>query len=286
MAKKVKVPVALRLVRWIFPKLEKYSPPLATRLFVQLFFTPLHYGFPEKEMVWVNKSRSSFITVNRKKVQVYSWGEVDKPYILFLHGWAGRGTQFSRFFPSILDSGFRIITFDGPAHGKSDGKRTNVAEFVDVLKLVIEKFGAPKVVVAHSFGGVVALMGKSIDLPIKRLINIGSPAIGDEIIKTFLREVNGSWSTAEAFKKYMVKKYNRSFDEFSGEFFIKQLKDDLDLLLVHDDIDKDVPLIHVFRVLELYPKAILFKTVGLGHTRILKDEMVIEFCLEFISRDG
>lgn len=286
MSKKIKVPIVLRVVRWWFPRLEKYAPSLATRLFVQLFFTPLHYGFPDKELEWVQKAEKSTLEVNGKRVQIYSWGMAGRPVVLFIHGWAGRGTQFRKFFPVLTEAGFRVVAFDGPAHGKSAGKRTNIIEFEEALKKLLNVVGDPACVIAHSFGGVVALMGVSNGLPIKKLINVGSPSIGDKIIQTFLTAVNGTWASGEHFKEYMVKKYNRSFDEFSGQYFLQRIKTPLNLLLVHDEHDRDVSIDHAEKVVELYPKATFYRTSGLGHTRILKDEEVIHRCLNFIQQDG
>jgi pimeloyl-ACP methyl ester carboxylesterase len=282
MSKKPQVPLLLRVVRWWFPRLERFAPPLATRLFVQLFFTPLHWGFPEKELEWVEKAEKIPLSLNDKKVMVYSWGDIKNPIILFVHGWAGRATQFRKFFQPCMDAEFRVVAFDGPAHGKSDGKRTNILEFAEVMKKIFSEIGEPKAIVAHSFGGVVSLYCATQGLPVKKLINIGSPVIGDKIIQTFLNAVNGSWPTAEKFKAYMLKKYNRSFDEFSAQYFIKHLEHPVQIMLVHDENDKDVSIDHAETLTELYPSALLYRTNGLGHTRILKDETVIKDCLKFI----
>lgn len=273
----------LRVVRWLFPRLERFAPPLATRLFVQLFFTPLHWGFNEKELEWVNKAERIPITVSGKKVAVYSWGNASHPVVLFVHGWAGRATQFRKFFPLLLHAGFRVVAFDAPAHGKSEGKRTNILEFTEVMQQVFGQLGEPKAVVTHSFGGVVALYSAMQGLPIKKLINIGSPVIGDKILQTFLTAVNGSWPTAEKFKVYMKRKYQRDFDEFTAQVIIHQLKEPVQLMLVHDEHDKDVSIDHAERLVQLYPDALLYRTTGLGHTRILKDETVIKDCLRFIQ---
>ena len=109
MSKKQKVPLLLRLVRWWFPKLERLAPPLATRLFVQLFFTPLHWGFPEKELEWVDKADKTPLNLNGKKVMVYSWGKSTDPIILFVHGWAGRATQFRKFFQPFMDEEVTLV---------------------------------------------------------------------------------------------------------------------------------------------------------------------------------
>ena len=101
-------------------------------------------------------------------------------------------------------------------------------------------------------------------LPVKTLVNIASPTIGDEVIKTFLRAINGTSKTGDAFKKYILHNFN--------------------LLLVHDEDDKDVILEHSRELMKRYVLAKLLQTKGLGHTRILKDDQVIRDVVTFIER--
>ena len=284
MAKKTfKEPLLLRATRWLFPQLEKVVPVLAVRLFTQLFFTPLHFGFPVKEKAWVKKARKSRIVIREKKIQVYEWGDTKHPGILFIHGWAGRGTQFRKFFDPFIQSGFRIISFDGPAHGKSEGRRTSVLEFEEVVRALWLRENQPVGVIAHSFGGTVSLYAAFKGLPISKLIMIGTPIIGDLVIKGFLKAVNGSEKTAEEFKKHLLLKYGREFREFSAEYLLTQLQDPIDLMIVHDEDDRESPIQHAEEAIKLYPSAKMMRTKGLGHNRILRDQKVIEACLAFIK---
>lgn len=273
----------LRLMRWIFPKLERWAPALATRVFVQLFFTPLHYGLPPKEQTWWQKARRSIMNISGKKVMVYEWGNNSGPYLLFIHGWAGRGTQFREFFRPALDRGYRVIAFDGPAHGKSDGRRTNVLEFHQCIIGLMERFGTPAGVVGHSFGGTVSLYCVMQGLPIRRVVTIGTPVVAELLINSFLKAVNGSAETGKAFRKYLLKKYNRDFNEFSVEWFLPRIGDQLDLLIIHDEKDNEVSVQHAQEAKRLYPTAYLHLTDGLGHTRILKDKEVISRVLDFMD---
>lgn len=286
MAKKYKTPLLLRVMRWIFPRLERWAPELATRVFVQLFFTPLHYGFPPKEQVWAKKARTSALRIDGKKVVVYEWGDAARPYLLFIHGWAGRGTQFREFFQPALDRGFRIVAFDGPAHGQSNGKRTNVLEFHECITLLMKKYGAPAGVVGHSFGGTVSLYGVMQGLPVNRVVTIGTPVIADLLVRSFLAAVNGTEKTGKAFGGYLRSKYNRDFHEFSVEWFLPRIKTDLHLMIVHDEKDKDVSVAHAHEAKRLYPSAGLHITNGLGHTRILKDKDVIAKVLDFMADES
>lgn len=275
------IPIALRFVRWFFPKLEAISGPLAVKYFDKIFFSPLRYKAPEKERECEHESVLEKIVGNSLEIQTYCWGDQIKPYVLVMHGWAGRATQFRKFIPELIAAGYRVVGFDGPSHGRSSGNRTNIMEFEVALKMVISRWGEPAAVIAHSFGGGALLYAIMNGLPVKKLINIASPTMTDEIIKSYLRAVNGSWNTGLKFKELIRKKYDRDFDEFTAMHFIEHIKD-LDLMLVHDEDDRDVPIIQAEKLAEKYPVKFL-KTSGLGHNRILKDEAVIAACLDFIK---
>jgi alpha-beta hydrolase superfamily lysophospholipase len=81
------------------------------------------------------------IVANGLKIQTYRWGDSTKPYVLMMHGWAGRATQFRKFIPELVAAGYQVVGFDGPAHGKSSGKRTTILEFETALKMVISRVG-------------------------------------------------------------------------------------------------------------------------------------------------
>lgn len=283
MNKKDKTPPLLKFVRWFFPKLERIAPALAHRYFLKIFFSPLRYPVPEKERKSENFATPFSFESDGKTIHGYRWG-ASKAYVLCIHGWAGRGTQFRRFIKPLQAAGLSVVAFDGPAHGKSDGKETQILEFETVLKQIFQREGVPVAVICHSFGGGAALFAAMNGLPIKRLVNIGSPTIGDEIIKTYLRNINGSWSTGEFFKAHMLKKFGRPFDEFTAMHFVKHLPNPIDLLLIHDEDDREVIIRHVEELIKIYPSAKLMRTKGLGHTRILKDDEVIRAAVAFVKQ--
>jgi esterase/lipase len=282
-SKRDKTPLPLKIVRWLYPKVERVIPILAHRYFLRLFFTPLHYGVPEKEKKAESFAEKFTLDAAGKKIQCYAWGK-GKP-VLLVHGWAGRATQFRRFVKPLTTAGFQVVGFDGPAHGNSSGSRTSILEFEETLKAIYKKIGEPVAIIAHSFGGGAVLFSAMNGLKVHKLINIASPTIGDEIIHTYLKAINGSMATKNFFKNFIVKEYGKSFDEFTAMHFIRHLPESINLLLVHDQNDKEVNLAHAESLIKVYPAARLIKTKGLGHTRILKDNDVIQQCVTFI-REG
>ena len=279
--KKDKTPKALKVIRWIFPKLEKVAPGLAQRWFIRLFFTPLNYPVPPKEKEIEKIAVHFSVHVHGKKVQCYSWGA--GPVVLLVHGWAGRATQFRKFIPVLSELGYKVVGFDAPAHGKSEGRKVTIVDFEETLKQLYSKIGGPVAVIAHSFGGVASLFAAMNGMTIPKLINIASPTIGAEIIKTYLKGLNASASTGEAFERYVKETTGKPFDQFSACYTVQRLPRPLHLLLVHDENDPEVSIQQPLALQQVYPTATLYRTQGLGHTRILKDDDVIKACLRFIQ---
>jgi len=281
--KPIKIPLAFRFIRWGFPKLEKISTRLSGWYFEKIFFTPFRFKTPEKELEAEATAELFTLTSAGKKVQCYQWGDESRPYVLVVHGWAGRSTQFRCFIPKFNKAGYRVIGFDGPAHGKSEGKRTSIVEFEEVMNKVSQLKGNPEAIIAHSFGGGASLYAISNGLPVKKLINIASPTIADRIIQNYLKAIGGSWKTGENFKKLILERSGKSFEEFTALHMIKHVPQDLKLMLVNDEDDKDVEIFHSHELIKVFPSARLLATKGLGHNRILRDDKVIAECVNFVT---
>lgn len=285
MKTKTKTPLALRAIPAVFPWIERVLPGLANRFFIHLFFTPIAYTVPDKEKKAESFAEKFTLDVADRKIQCYKWGNSTKT-VLAVHGWAGRGTQFRRFVKPFITAGYQFIAFDGPAHGKSQGRSTDLDQFKAVIETLVAKTGTVSAIVAHSFGGVASLYALSKGLPVKKLVNIASPTIGDEIINTYRRAIGASVKTGEAFKQYVIKKSGKSFDEFSALEIVKNVPAHLNLLLVHDLEDKEVAISHPQELVKRFPGAKLHQTSGLGHTRILKDSAVIAVIVTFVTSDS
>lgn len=78
--------------------------------------------------------------------------------LLFLHGWGGSHASMMPLIDSLSDT-YRCIAPDFYGHGQTSAEHVYfLHDFVDGVKKILEKEGAKQVVViAHSFGGRVAL---------------------------------------------------------------------------------------------------------------------------------
>lgn len=271
----------LRVIPSVFPWMEKLMPPVANRFFTYLFFTPIGYSTPEKEQKAEKFAEKFILAIDEMKIQCYRWGNGPKT-VLVIHGWAGRATQFRRFIKPFMKEGYQVVGFDGPAHGKSTGRSTNLNEFLKVIQALNKRFTTIEGIIAHSFGGVAGIYAIAEGLPVRNIVTIASPTIADEIINTYLRALGGSEKTGRAFKNWILRKYGKSFEEYSSLAFIKRVPAATNLLIVHDENDQEVSMDHPVELMKIFPRAALYKTSGLGHTRILRDNEVIKKVVTFI----
>jgi predicted alpha/beta hydrolase family esterase len=280
MSKKSKTPFLLRSIQWMFPKVEMLSRSLAAAWFRHLFFRPLRYPVPEKESEAAAAAEKYVLAVDSMSIQCYAWGS--GPAVLMIHGWAGRGTQFRKFIKPLNEAGFRVVAMDGPAHGNSSGKRTDIIEFSKAIQAVHER-EKPVAMIGHSFGGPASLFAISEGTPNPVQIMIASPAIGEEIIGAFLKALNASPAIGQLFRKFILTKTGKPFEYFSALEIIKRVPPDIHLLLIHDRDDAEVPIHHPRMLQQAFPACELFETSQLGHNRILKDDEVISHCVTFIK---
>ncbi|GAB3223327.1 alpha/beta hydrolase [Spirosoma arcticum] len=271
----------MRAIRWGFPKLEALVPSLANRWFVKLFFTPMGGPLPPAEQHKRQEAASFELTVAGKTVRAYAWGS--GPVVLVVHGWAGRSTQFLHFINPLVQAGHTVLAFDAPAHGLSTGKMTNLLEFRDAI-LAIERLRGPVIaVVAHSLGGAASLLSVQHGLHPQKVVLISLPAIGDDILRDYGHRFNASARATRYLNQWIETNLGKPFDAFSALQTGQYLSKKTEVLLIHDEHDREVPIRHAERFRQTYPQATLIRTSGLGHTRILKNEAVIRQTLAFIS---
>lgn len=107
------------------------------------------------------------------------YGSGDK-HILMLHGW---GCEIKHFAPiaDALSSDFKVTVIDFPAHGQSSQPPApwGVGDFAACTKALIEKLAiAPCDIIAHSFGGRVALyLAANEPQLIKRMVITGGAGL-------------------------------------------------------------------------------------------------------------
>ncbi|MEQ8242192.1 alpha/beta hydrolase [Fulvivirga sp.] len=280
--RKIKTPLPLRIIASTYPIVEAVAPWLAKRWFVKIFFSTAKYKFPHGEIEAAEMATAYNISYESKKVQVYEWGD-GKP-VLMVHGWMGRGTQFRKFIQTFNEAGYKVVAFDAPGHGKSDGGSSHILKFADVIAQLSERYNGFEMIIGHSLGGVATMHAIIRGVATNKLVMISSPAIADEIMSEFRKKIGATELAMPYFNNHIEQMFGCSFEGFSAKQNIHLIKD-IDLLLIYDQDDREVSLDSPKVLMAKHDNAKLIRTSGLGHTRILKDDFVVESTLKHLQSE-
>ncbi len=267
------------LLRGALTLLSRTAPSLAAEAASRLFVLVPRAPRPRGEAAAFLASGEAFaVHGGGRRLAAWSWG--DGPAILLAHGWGGRGAQMRAFVPPLVGAGYRAVVFDGPAHGVSAGRSTNLADFADAIAAVA---GATRAqgVVAHSLGGASTLLALSRGLSLSRAVLLGAPSNAERIWHGFSRALGLHDGVASEARRRLERRVGASFGELNVASFAARIT--APVLVVHDQDDDEVPWDAGEENARLLPAGRLVTTHGLGHRRILRDPAVVERAVRFLE---
>lgn len=275
-------PVIPRPIIMFGKTLQFFSSDLATRFVAKLFSTPVNHKAPERELTMRNSAKKERIKlpVAKQEIQVYVYG-YSKKKVLMVHGWAGRGTQLYQIADRVLENRMMVVSFDGPAHGLSTGKRTNMLEFLEAIKEIDKKYGPFDIAIGHSFGAMSVINSVADGLKVGKLVVIGAD---NSVTQVFRQHVEKLELKPIIFKKLVnlvERKFNKKLESITSEH--KAVKINIPTLVIHDTQDRYVNVRSAIAIRQSLKNGELLITNGLGHHRIFKDNFVITRIIDFIK---
>ncbi len=272
----------VRFIRAAASASSALSPELGAGLLHRLFTTPRPRRMPDRERAWMTGATGSRLQLeDGRALQVWHWGE-GGPSVLLVHGWGGAASQMAVFAEPLVSAGCRVVAFDQPAHGASDGKRSAVPDFARAIGAVARTMGPFDGTIAHSLGASSALLAHHHDAPLGRLAAI-APA---ENLPGYLAQTASLLGFPEKVlvptKAQIERRWGARVDEVRPGRFAEQL--DGPGLIVHDVDDREVAVAEGRAIAERWAGATFLETQGLGHRRILRDPDVIDAVVGFVTR--
>ena len=257
-------------------------PDLATAVAERMFLTPPRTRDAAASALDLVDARSSFLEHKGRHIAMWRWGSREAPAVVLAHGWGGYAAQMRAFVFPLLQAGYRVIAYDQPAHGVSEGRLTGLPDFADVLAEVAGIHGSVAAVVAHSLGGAAAALalanGKA---SFKKVVLVSPPS---DLVGYSRRFARWYWMP-EAVRKGMQaaieERYGVRWENLEVPRVAPRLS--AQALVIHDRDDRLMPWTHGATVARHWPGAKLMSTEGLGHRRILSDERVTRAAAEFID---
>ena len=274
----------LNLVRLGFNTFGRLFPTVAAKIAYRLFATPRYRAVHKKSDVLLETARLFEVLYGKRILKAYEWGEGDR-VVLLVHGWESRGTALRSFVPGLVEQGYRVVAFDGPAHGDSEGKRTNLMHFGGAIIAMIRHLGSVETIIGHSFGGASAMYALSQAEPtisLKKIVLISAPAKMTTVIAGVKKTLK---LPANVYQKFLsdIQSLLGMPLESANITELHHLVAVEEALIVHDIDDPIVPYSYSCATAEAWPEAKLISTEGMGHYLLMKHLRVIQEVVRFIE---
>jgi pimeloyl-ACP methyl ester carboxylesterase len=247
----------------------------------ELFCTPFGKSIPKKQPK--NATAMQFL-LDKKGIKGYVWNETGAKTLLILHGFGSAAYKFERYVNPAVKKGYRVLAFDAPAHGLSDGKTTHAVEYSQAIQQMVKEFGQIDTFIAHSFGGIaVCLALESIVHSHQTKLILIAPATETTtaIDKAFEMLKLNNIEVRNEVDKIIFELGGQPTAWYSINRIVKKLQ--VQILWLHDEDDDITPISDALKVkAHNHPHINFVITKGLGHRRIYHDAIVKKTIIDFI----
>lgn len=279
------MPSADTIIR-VFRTTDRLAPPLAAEAAYALWLsTGRRKRVHPLERVVIDQAAVSSIRIGGRRIAVYTWGTGPRP-ILLVHGWQGRAAEFGEVVRELRGDDRTVIAFDAPGHGASGGRRPDIRDFAEIIRVLGERHGTFEAIVAHSFGSPAAALAIRSGTRTRRFVSVGGVAQMDYLAEKFGRMLGLRPATVEGMKRRIEQRRFRDVPDVWAAFSstTTPLDADISLLIVHDRDDLVVDAVQAEALAAAHPlTATTMFTSGLGHHRILRDDAVLDAIGEFVG---
>jgi pimeloyl-ACP methyl ester carboxylesterase len=274
------VPLMLRGLRTWFRVAAAVAPRAAERHAASLFLTPPRAKANGVVLEDPDAGRYALeVREGELRVAAWSWGR--GPAVLLAHGWGGAAADMAPLAERLQAAGYRAVLFDFPAHGRSAGRRTNMLEWLRMIRAVAAAVGPVHALAGHSFGAAalaIALAEHEMDVRGAVLL---APAIGPGLfVDRFTGMIGLPADRAEGMMRHITETIGREPRSLDARWAATHLH--VPALLVHDPADREVPWSHAESIADAWPGSRLVAAEGLGHRRLLRDERILATVTDFI----
>ncbi len=258
----------------------------AARKALRIFLSPKRNPLSAERQVFNTAADKDFLLFKQQNIRTYSWGNPTHKTVLLVHGWEGTGVSLAMYAEGLINQGYRVIGFDGLAHGESPGKQTNMLEHAGIVQAMLQAFPKTEAIICHSFGGAAAIyaLGNMKVHKVKKLLSIASPTRMNLVLENYMKVFAIPKALMQVTEQLAYEQYGLSFSKLNPENWIPECSATR-FLFIHDKDDLSVPYSDALYLHEKFPDTELISTKGLGHNKILWDKNIKQTVINFLASD-
>ena len=249
----------------------------------QAFFSPSQYEVKSADQAILDRGTADRVSFEGGELSVTTWGSTG-PNILLMHGWGGSRAQMTGFVEPLVSAGYRVVAYDQPAHGESDGKLTNLLEIAPTMDIITRREGNFDAIVAHSFGTLItsyALVKRKLTPP-ARLVYFGA---FNQLLDSLPR-----FQAIAGLPDEIIQGFRVLLNENFGEGVLEEIVHEklaphinIPALMFHDTADNVTPVEDSRAIARSWKTARFVETEGLGHRGALQSKEIHHQVVEFLK---
>jgi len=246
------------------------------------FFSPSKYEVKSTDEAILERGNNTRVPFEGGELAVTTWG--DGPAVLLMHGWGGARAQMTGFVDPLLFAGYRVVAYDQPAHGESDGKMTNLLEIAPTMDLIAKQEGPFQAIIAHSFGTLItsyALVKRNFPPP-ARLVYFGAFNQLMDSLPRFQVLAGLPDEIIEGLRAMIYENFGRGvLESITNVSLTPQIN--IPALMFHDAADNVTPIDDSRAIARVWKSARLIETEGLSHRGALQSKTIHEQVVKFLK---
>jgi pimeloyl-ACP methyl ester carboxylesterase len=280
-------PPGIGLLRLKYRLLAAVSTEWAFRAAWKQFCTPRRLPRKKWEDAALAAARAFRVPFGTGALACYEWNPRGQRTVLLVHGWEHRAAFWGVFADGLVRAGYRVVAFDGPAHGDSPGRLTTLPEYGRATQAVADYLGEVWAVVGHSFGaattaGLPVHFNGATTGELPRLVLMSAPSSTPNVARRFADLLALPEAVVARMLQYVREQNGRDAESFSLTRAAGQVRA-ARVLVVHDCQDESVPFTDAQEVVRSWPGVVFHPTSGLGHNKIMRDEGVVRQVAGFLQ---
>lgn len=270
--------------RWLRSGLQAFdlvAPTLASKWARRLYFKPGRAPFKPEQQAILAKGDRFELDVNGQSVVGHQWGHGPRTAWL-VHGWGGHLGQLTPMVQPLLEQGFRVLGFDWPGHGESEGDISSLVHALRALQHLERFVGAPTVIVAHSFGAAATVLALGNGLRCERIVFLAPVARLTPFFERFSSALGMGEPQQQRFLAQSEAWLEAPLRDFEPQRFAPKLQ--VPVLVLHSRDDREVALSEGELMASSWgANAQLVIKEKLGHRRLLNDPECVAETVRFVS---
>ena len=284
----------LQYLRTKFTTLGMVAPPVAGKLAFNLFCTPYPKFkkrkapaiFHQAKAIQVNVMGDGIHNPGRILLNGFEWTPT-KPNgktVFIAHGYASCAYKFEQYIQPLLKIGYRVLCFDAPGHGLSQGKYINIVLYQKAIQQIIKEHGPIDDFIGHSLGAItLAMIAETISNPLKHKFVLIAPATKTtSTFERYFKMMHFKEAVRNAFLTELEKHTHQPISFFEADRALENYTGSV--LWVHDQDDAVCPYKDLIDFKNKASENIKFLiTNGLGHNKVYKTQEIIDKIMAFLA---